>query len=239
MNIIRKFNDDGILAFEKMLDSFRETKKIDSNALTALLIDDRFSIELSFKIISPKQIGNNKFEIAKLLSETLDLENNPKLYYDKGLWSWLGAYLLETIVPIKKNTSDREFREKALYILESNNWTKYYRHLLSFPCWVYAELKEKGKIFLRGDIHERGEIVEQLASVHEIQRNKSIIEAATLLFYNSKNNDIFKGVASKNKGGTARRFRDVIQQLKLTFDLNAMGGIQIVKILPDEFKKWH
>jgi hypothetical protein len=239
MSTIRKFNSQGVSAFENLLDEFRAEKKIDAKKLNSLLVDPTFSSEIESGLKLPEKLGTKKYEIARAISVVLKLNQNPKLYYDKGLWTWLGASLLEILAPIRRGSSERDFREKALYVLESENWTKYYRHLLSFPCWVFAELGDKGKIFLRGEIHERGEIVEQLASVHEIQRNKSIVEAATLLFYNKKADDIYKGAASKNQPGTARRFRDVVQQFKLTFDLNAMDGTQIVGILPEEFKRWH
>lgn len=233
---IRKFNDEGIISFQEMLTKFIESKTIDLIALKTLLSDDGKTIVTDFDLPSFKSI--NKLEVAKKISDSLRLNENSNLYYEGRLWTWLAAYLLDSLVPMKKGTKERDFRETALYILESNNWKKYYRHLLSFPCWIFAELGEKGAIFLRGEIYERGEIVEQLASVNDIQRNKSIVEAATLLFYNPVKKDIYKGVASKNQGGTARRFRDVIQQFKLTFDLNAMNGSQIVKIMPFEFAKW-
>jgi len=97
----------------------------------------------------------------------------------------------------------------------------------------------KGKIYLRGQIFERGEIVEQLAAAKDIQRNPGIIEAATLLFYDELTDTIKKGAASSGEiGGTSVRFREVLQQFKMTFDLNAMNGTQIVSILPYEFDKW-
>ncbi|MBK8608469.1 MAG: hypothetical protein IPL84_00530 [Chitinophagaceae bacterium] len=91
---------------------------------------------------------------------------------------------------------------------------------------------------MRGNIFERGDLVEQLAAVYNIQRNPSIIEAATILFYNNESDSIYKGAVDKYKGGTARRFRMVLKQFQLTFDLNSMNGTQIVKILPGEFSRW-
>jgi hypothetical protein len=239
MPMLRKFNERGIEEFRDMLLTFSENKQIVNEELSILLIDDSLTNTLDTKLVDATAIGTAKYDIAKYLSDKLALKTNPKSYYDRGLWSWLAAYFLEALVPVRRNTTERAFHELALYILEPNKWTKYYRHLLAFPTWIYSELGDKGKIFLRGEAHERGEIVEQLASVNDIQRNTSIVEAASLLYYDVNNDLISKGAASKAKPGTARRFRDVIQQLKLTYDLNAMTGMQIVSVLPSEFDDWH
>ncbi|MBX2905166.1 MAG: hypothetical protein KF744_03955 [Taibaiella sp.] len=236
--IIKRFNKDGLIAFEDLLRQFRADKKIDAIKLIAVRDNPNFSDEIEGEYTLPTIKGTSKFEIARQISTALNLGENKNLYYDRGLWNWLSSYFLEKLVVVKKGTAELDFKEDALYQLETDSWNRYYRHLLAFPCWIYSELEEKGQIFLRGSIHERGEIVEQLAAVQDIQRNKGIVEAATILYYDEGKGSIVKGAASKDVGGTARRFREVIQQFKMTFDLNSMDGAQIVTILPMEFDKW-
>lgn len=236
--LIKRFNDEGIIKFNTLLQEFKIQKNINATKLLSLINDVELTEEIEGHKLIQIPANNNKFEIAKYLSELLDLQTNRRLYRDKGLWTWLSALMLELLVPFEKKSTQRDFKEKALYILESDTWNRYYRHLLAFASLTYTELGNKGKIFLRGPIFERGEIVEQLAAVYNIQRNSSIIEAATLLFYNAENDTIFKGAADKFKGGTARRLREVLKQFQLTFDLNSMDGPSIVRILPFEFKKW-
>lgn len=238
MTQIKKFNDNGVRAFEELLSKFREAREIDEKELTKLIEDTNLVVDIGVKVNIERKKNMKKFDLSKLLSDSLELHKNQKYYYDRGLWTWLSAFLLIDLVPLEKGGPERHFKENALYILEINKWTKYYRHLLAFPCWIYSELGEKGRIFLRGELYERGEIVEQLAAAKDIQRNISIVEAATLLYYDQRKDAIYKGAASKNQGGTARRFREVIQQIRMTFDLNAMTGSQIVGVLPNEFDKW-
>jgi hypothetical protein len=234
---IRAFTEDGIRKFEDCLIDFQFQKKIDTIKLSEILFDENITSEIDLNVLVEVPTDTKKYSVAKYLSELIDLKHNRQLYRDRGMWTWLSAFMLEILVPIKKN-GERDFREKALYVLESERWNRYYRHLLAFSTLTYAELLQKGKIFLRGNIYERGEIVEQLAAVYNIQRNKSIIEAATIMFYDPTNDTIVKGAANKTKGGTARRFREVLKQFQMTFDLNAMNGNQIVGILPFEFDKW-
>lgn len=238
MTCVRKFNEKGIIRFEELLDQFRSSKSIDTDKLIELTTSVELTNELAFEVFIETPETNEKYVVSKYLSELLGLRDHKELYRDRGLWTWISAYLLPILVPIQKDTGERVFKEKALYVLESKQWNKYYRHLLAFCALTYTELEQKGALFLRGKVYERGEIVEQLAAVYQIQRNKGIIEAASILFYNHETGTVKKGAASKNMGGTARRFREVLKQFQVTFDLNSMTGVQIVNILPVEFEKW-
>lgn len=238
MITIKRFNDRGIKKFEELLLEFRMCESIETTKLNELINNDQLTENVEIAIMIEIPHDRSKFAIAKYLSELLDIKNNRQFYRDEGLWTWISAYFLEILVPYKKKTRARDFKEKALYVLESSKWNRYYRHLLAFSTLTYTELQERGRIFLRGEIYERGEIVEQLAAVYRIQRNPSIIEAATILFYDPANDSIVKGAADKTKGGTARRFREVLKQFQMTFDLNAMNGAQIANILPFEFNRW-
>lgn len=235
---LKRFTESGIIQFATLIEKFRVEKSINEILLNDLLNNREFTEDIDGGLAIDIPKTNNKYEIAKYLSVLLELKTNRQLYRDSGLWTWLSAFMLDLLVPYKKNSTSRDFKENALYVLESNNYKRYYRHLLAFAALTYTEMEEKGRIFLRGEIYERGEIVEQLASVYNIQRNYSIIEAATILFYNKESDSINKGAADKFKGGSARRFREVLKQFQLTFDLNSMNGSQVVKILPTEFNKW-
>jgi hypothetical protein len=236
--LVKRFNDEGIIKFDELLQEFRMQKSIDDDKLSNLLNNIMFTEEVEGNIFIEMPMTKNKFEIAKYLSEILGLKSNRQFYRDNGLWTWLSAFMLDIIVPYMKNGKERDFKESALYVLKSTVYNRYYRHLLAFASLSFTELGEKGKVFLRGNIFERGDLVEQLAAVYNIQRNPSIIEAATILFYNNESDSIYKGAVDKYKGGTARRFRMVLKQFQLTFDLNSMNGTQIVKILPGEFSRW-
>ena len=240
---VRRFTEDGIREFEAMLINFRVAKKINKKELDELVFSDSYTTQ--FDDASPLILedNNNKYSIAKSISESLRLDENKELDKDKGLWTWFAAVMLVKLVPTDKKTGEARFsNENALYLYDPV-WNRYYRHLVAFPCLVYSSLGDKGRIFLRGNINERGEIVEQLASVQGVQRNPGIIEAITILYYEPAKDSVMKGAASKpneqkNLGGQARRLREVLNQFALTYDLNAMNGAQIVELLPSEFDRW-
>jgi len=239
---IRKFSNHGMLEFEYLLTKFRAENKIDDIQLNKLLFDDLYSS--SFEQAEPiiLEMDNNKYNIAKLISESLKLVDHPELDKDKGLWTWLSALMLKRLVKVNPKTNELKFSsDNSLYIYNPS-YNRYYRHLIAFPCLIYTRLGEVGeKIFLRGTIDERGELVEQLAANQEIQRNSGAIESATLLYYDELTGKIKKGAAGQANekiGGQAHRLRDVLKQFTLTYDLNAMNGKQIVELLPREFDRW-
>jgi hypothetical protein len=237
---LRKFNNSGLKAFASLIEEFRQKNDIDKSKLIELVFNDEFTEIVNGIESIEETLTAKKIEVAKYLSETLDLKNNRNFYYDIGLWAWLSAFYFELLIPKSSSGQLKFSRDNSLYIpmplLPRNRW---HRHLLAFATWVYTDLGQKGKIYLRGQIYERGEIVEQLGAASNIQRNEGIIEAATVLFYDEKTDTIKRGAASGGESaGTSVRFREVLQQFKITFDLNAMNGLQIVRILPQEFDRW-
>jgi hypothetical protein len=240
---VRRFTEHGIREFEAMLVNFRAAKKIDEEELYKLVFSDLYTTPFDDAAPITLEADNNKYTIAKSISESLKLDENKELDKDKGLWTWFSALMLVRLVPTDKKTGEAKFsNDNALYLYDPA-WNRYYRHLVAFPCLVYSSLGDKGRIFLRGSINERGEIVEQLASVQDVQRNPGVIEAITILYYDPTKDDVMKGAASKpneerNLGGQARRLREVLKQFALTYDLNAMNGTQIVELLPREFDRW-
>lgn len=235
---IRRFNELGIQQFDELLFKFRQLKAISDDELEKVAFSDASSSLVVDSTPLELPSSNNKLEIVQAIITALNLQNNEQLFNDRGLWTWLSALLLKRLSPPDKKTGEVRFNERALYVLETQEWKRYYRHLVAFPCVIQCTIGEGGRVFLRGDISERGEAVEQLSSVHDIQRNPGILEAATLLYYDDEKGDMRRGITSKDAGGSIRRFREVIKQFKVTYDLNAMSGQQIAKLLPSEFSKW-
>lgn len=240
---LRRFSEQGIQEFENLVVSFRASRKIDDTLLFSLVFSDNFTNFIEDFGEIDMSLDVNKFQFAKSISEILNLPVNKVLDRDKGLWTWISALMLKKLVTINEKTQEAKFgNDNALYVYD-HSWKRYYRHLIAFPCLVFSTLGENGRVFLRGKISERGEIVEQLASVQEVQRNPGVIEAITILYYDPIKDDVVRGAASKpneNKdiGGQARRLREVLGQFALTFDLNAMSGPDIVNLLPKEFDRW-
>jgi hypothetical protein len=232
---VRVFNDTGLNEFERIIGELRNgnLKSIPED----LLFNEDYTSSQEPIINIEKVDFKNKNELIPYLTEKLNLRNNKYLYFDKGLWSWLAAFYFDNVCPPDGN-GKRKINETAFYLLKDpKNYTKFYRHLLAYPCRVYSELDDSSKIFLIGSFARRGEVTEQFGAYQEIALNKGIIDAANILYWDSVTKNLKRGAAGKG-GGSARRLVRIIRQYQMTYDLNSMKGNEIVSLLPTEFIKW-
>ncbi len=233
---IRKFNEDGLNEFERIITELRNNNI--HEIPTELLYDKKYS-DVFEPIINIEMVNyKNKNELIPYLVEILKLRTNKYLYFDKGIWSWLAALFFENVCPVD-GSGKRKIKETAFYVLrDPKNYTKFYRHLLAYPSRIYAELAESSRIFLIGNFSKRGEITEQFGAYQEIALNKGILDAANILYWDDESKNIKRGAAGKG-GGSARRLVRIIRQYQLTYDLNSMKGNEIVNLLPNEFSRWN
>lgn len=232
---VRAFNDSGLNEFEKYI---LEIKNENIHSIPDdFLYDDTFSSVLE-PVINIEQIDyKNKNELIPYIVEMLELLSNKQFYFNKGLWSWLGAFYFDNICPADV-AGKRKVNEPAFYLLrDPKNYTKFYRHLLAYPSRIYTEIGDSSKIFLIGSFLKRGEITEQFGAYQEIALNKSILDAACLMYWDNSTNNLKRGAAGKG-AGSARRLVRIIRQYQLTYDLNSMRGDEIALLMPNEFSKW-
>jgi hypothetical protein len=233
---IRVLNEIGILEFENQIAEIRQQRRDSIDPL--LLTDNTFSGDFEKEIHIDLINFNTKKEISRYLSEKIDLKNNKHLYYNIYLWSWLSVAYFDLVCP-RPGTKPRKVNETAKYILrEPKNWRRYYRHLLACPARLYCELGDLSDAFLSSPIHIWGDFHEQLTAYQSIATNRPLIETASKLYWDSSTQKLKKGSGSKG-AGTPRRFSDLVGQLELTFDLNAMLSDDLYGLLPQsEFNRW-
>lgn len=232
---IRIFNEDGLNEFERIINEIRNGNM---NMVPEDLIYGSNFTELLDPEVNVENVDfKNKNELIPYLTDRLALRTNKHLYFDKGMWTWLAAFFFDNICPADGH-GKRKVNESALYLLrDPKNYTKYYRHLLAYPCRIYAELGDSSKIFLIGTFQKRGEITEQFGAYQKIALNKGILDAANQLYWDEVKENLKRGAASKG-AGSARRLVRIIRQYQMTYDLNSMSGKEIVGLLPQEFAKW-
>ncbi len=232
---IRTFNEAGLNEFEHIISEIRNNNL--NTIPEDLLINENYSSVYEPIINIEKVEYKNKNELVPYVVNHLNLQTNKHMYFDKGLWTWLSAFYFDNICPVEGN-GKRKVKETAFYILrDPKNYTKFYRHLLAYPARIFSELDKSSRIFLIGNFTKRGEITEQFGAYQEIALNKGILDAANILYWDENTEKLKKGAAGKG-AGSARRLVRIIRQYQLTYDLNSMGGNEIVTMLPNEFSKW-
>lgn len=185
----------------------------------------------------------NKFKLASYFYEKLHKFGPEQIDHNPGIWNWLSLYYFDQLCPEKDGK--RKALKQYFYVLPPTHDTfyfrHYYRHLLSGPYRIFRLHKERSEALLSYPIYEHADMLEQVASYQELITNQGVVEAITELYFQAKNGKPYeakKGATDRKKPGNIRRFKDIINQLDLTFDVYNLHGKQIVELLPDEFVNW-
>ncbi|MFA4852595.1 MAG: hypothetical protein WC599_08760 [Bacteroidales bacterium] len=232
---LRRFNELGIEEFRRELHLIKnnEGEEIPISLLTDGYLCEIVHIEIKME----QKTFITKEEIVKYIFDKISRLSGKNIFYDSGLWSWLAAFYFDSVCP-KKKSGERKVGEDSRYILNPEEWNKYYRHLLASPFRLFKELSTLAKIYLAGTPDVNGELLESLASRQEIATCRGVIEAAEMLFWDKNKNNIKRGVRGKGRGSVRRLAGATIPQFQMTYDLNSMNGTDVIQLLPDEYKDW-
>lgn len=235
---IRQFNNEGLAQFSKYLEEIkiRSQDRLPHDFVT----DNAYSIELTDDISIEIKFFENKSDFITYLYPLVRKIRIDNLYYRSSLWSWLAAAYFDTLCP-QLDDGSRKIESLDRYILNTNQWNRYYRHLIASPLRLYHEIGDDNlsKIYLFGRANRHGDILEQLASRQEIATVKGILDAVIKLYWDKDRSRPKLGTTNRNKPGNIRRLAgSVIPQFQMTYDLNSMTGEDILKLLPKEFDDW-
>ncbi|MFV2045277.1 MAG: hypothetical protein ACC700_18845, partial [Anaerolineales bacterium] len=163
---LRFFNTEGLLKFRHELDSLSTDPRhpIDFDWIH----EDEFSDRVSPGIQLEDRKLSTKLEAADFLAPVLQGIELRDKYYHQGLWSWLSAYLLDSVCPAKNGQRSSPGRSYRHIPPANRNWRTVYRHLLAGPIRIYELHDYKSKILLNASIDVLGDFMEQLASRQEI-----------------------------------------------------------------------
>jgi hypothetical protein len=183
----------------------------------------------------------SRFEFAQYASQMLDhvAWRVTDVDRDRGLWSWMALAMIDELAPVAQDGS-RRLGERSRWILVTEDYRRYYRHLLASPYRIYRthwENPERAMALLATPLDRPGEVVEQFASRQEIVSNPQLQELITLLYYDRSSRSLRRGAGGKGSG-SSRRLADVLAQLDMTWDIYGMGADQLVALLPEEFERF-
>ncbi|NLO02892.1 MAG: hypothetical protein GX126_11365 [Bacteroidales bacterium] len=232
--MLREFTETGLEVFRTFLSETREGNR--EGFPDEILNSPNHTNLLGPGVNIKKRVFTTKKEMVLYIHKNLSRLSVIPIP-NVGLWSWLAAFYFDSICPLTEG--QRKVLENAKYILDTENWRKYNRHLIAAPVRLRIELGDLAEIYLAGPPNKHGDFIEQITGRQEIAVSKGIIKAATILYWDKKKERIKKGALNKKGAGVVRRFvKDIIPQFQMTYDLNAMSGNQIVDLLPPEFSYW-
>lgn len=228
---LREFNADGIQEAHSFLEALRTGEALPIPF--ELLEDDDLSSELPVSLKGLANSFESRFDMALRMNTVLAPVLNSPRADSVGMWTWLALLYLDTLAPPKADGS-RKIGDQALYILEPDNWRRYYRHLLAGPCRVmrahWDELHVTQAI-LAGKPSVPGELYEQIASRQEVITSAALLRLTRRLYWDASTKGLKRGAASKG-AGSARRLAALLLQLDLTWDFVEMTDDAMINLLP-------
>lgn len=233
MNLaLRKLNEEGTSEFRNYLDGIRHG--IDSGPPIALLTNPDTSDEIDIEVLLSNKRFATRFDLGVYLVEKLNVLNQTEISHDTGIWSWLGLFYFEQLAPV--SGGKRRLAENYSYIL-SPDYKHHPRHSVRTTYVFVRDFGPTVQFMFSKALHERGEIVEQLAARQEFASCKGVIECAHDLYSDPHRKTFKRGAASKGKG-SIRRFITVLGQFNLTYDIGSLSSQTLMAMLPGEFDRF-
>jgi hypothetical protein len=233
---LKVMNIAGIKAFQEYLSKLKSDGTLEKPDYNT----GEYSYEYGKECVMLDDINpiSTRMQLAQYLDKvfTENSIHRSEVIGDRGLWTWLSYAWFDRLAP--KDAGFRKVKEYYSYVYVPS-YRRSYRHSIASAYLLYTGLGESlSRLFLECDINEHNDFVEQLASSGYIVSNKSIIEAAHLLYWDSVSGKAKRGSQTRNKTGTLRRFISVLGQLEINYDIYTATSEEILNLLPSEFDKW-
>lgn len=187
-----------------------------------------------------QQKCDTKLDFARHLVGELSGVEPALIDYDAGFWNWMALFHFDTICPMDEN-GRRSLLKPWCYLLHSTSLA-FARHLCRTPWALYRLYGESSAPVLNGVRRlatapfQHNDSCEQFVAGGDLFRSSSRFHAAVQLFSDPQRERMLRGsLSSKAPPGSLRRFKQVLQQLGRTYDLDGMGAEAILELLPSEF----
>lgn len=203
VRVLRRFTDAGMAPLSRRLD------QIDLGATSEfedLLDDPRLTEVVAEDITVQIRPLADRMDASAYLDPIVTAARAvlPDVLRDRGLWTWLAIAWMDHLAPIEGGR--RKLKERARWVLEAENWQRYYRHLLAGPYFIYnvhRDDPERARALLLNPVNKPGEVVEQFASRQDLVRARGVMGAVTALYVGNAG-QFKRGAAGKDTPGGAR-----------------------------------
>lgn len=234
---LHRLTPAGIERFQKFLDS---QKAVEAEVFNAEMLFDPSCAEIAgsgpeVPLECKVQTRLDAVVLVDSIISTAELDD-PVL--DRGVWCWLSWLWFDSLCPTSES-GQRDPKGSARWVLNLE-YTRYYRHLLAGPWYVYnahRDNPERALALLLASVNRHSELFEQIASSQERVSNPGLIEMVTRLYYDPLGKKLRRGHGDKKNGGP-RRLVKVVRQLDMVWDLYSMSADQFLSLLPSEFDRF-
>lgn len=234
---LKRLTPAGIDLFESWLDRLRDEPA--AEVPKELLDDASLSAPAESVAELEPRAFTNRLDWGRYFDRQVSEVPTARLLDDRGLWCWLTVLLFDQVCP-RDGHGRRRIGQRARYVPTGSDYKTYYRHLLEGP-WrlVRAHRDNPSRLvaILAGSLDRPGELYEQLASRQELATSATVVEAATILYFDAATGRLKRGAGGAGRG-SPRRLADVLLQFDLTHDIYSMSPGELIRLLPKEFDRF-
>ncbi len=240
---IKKFNDDGIIAFKKFLKDNRSSYDISGVPLhfpdfhneKNLINDIGKSIQ-----INPSETFADKYEMGVYLNSILKFS---EFKNDHTVWNWLSSLFYNEITKGKPNDIEQYILEPSV----SGYFKLAYRHRIFMSVQLVSEYEDDWCKFILKDAQPsiHGDRIEQLCGNRYNLYNKKIRRILMDIYQDEKTllpkRGIFNKEIKDDDKGSVRRFNSTIRnRMRKYYDIFDMSTKDFINVSGKELKtsKW-
>jgi len=227
---VRSLTPEGIERANVLLDAMKAGEP--ATVSPEFLNHPDFSDDTGISIGKPPAF-ESRYNLALWLNQQLDGTSMVGGVLKIGTWTWLTMALLDVVAPVRADGT-RNIGARPLYVLEPDNWRRYYRHLLAGPVLVMrAHWGDLGitQAILAGKPHIPGELYEQIASRQEVVTSHAVVALTRKLYWDAQTKALKRGSGGKG-AGSPRRLSSLLEQLDVTWDFGEMTEDSLIALLP-------
>ena len=246
---LRRFNEKGIAAFQKLIDD--EKKDIDPKKaaevdgtfidnVKKLTLDEDLTEKLEVDIpIDNNQMFSTRKEFGELVIDLVGKHNDSFGYSNQGFWSWISAVYIDQLLEKTKDGNRYKLWAAYRYIPIDWNTLRFYRHLAFSSYWVSCLGDMPAKFFLGIPMNVHSEAIEQLLTrAKDTIAIPCVAEAAIKLYVKEHGGLKPKTIGRKTPGSAYRLATVISPQLQMNFDLHELNCDSFLELLPKEFDDW-
>ena len=232
---VRRLTADGIQRAKEFLTYMREHPRAKREPPRDLLFGERYSRPFRETV----RVERRPFRTRRDAAEYFAPKFAPirHLVADHaGLWSWLGMYYFANTVRVKGDEVQLSPLDERFVVddRESSSYRQRYRHYLWSSWRLYDSHGESVSFLLDQEITAFPAIMQRALGSVFIFNSVGVIQ--TMLRLYTANGKMKRGFR-EGFGGLAK-FVLVLSQLERTYDVYGMSPNALVRILPQEFRRW-
>ncbi len=229
---VLSFNDAGTAEFVRRIEALRRGDQVD--------MDDGFALDatLTEPVRPAAKVGRPRLTTKREAGEYLNSKISRVLKglgpKQPGLWNWLSAWLWGSVCP-----PGRKPLSPLYYVYGYGHASRKGQHLLAVSTLLFQKFPGC-RLLLNGPLYSLSGVVHEVNTRLALVRIPCLGELLDRLYWDEAAQRPKSGLVdvAPKAGDLRHRLPVCVQQLEMTYDLQALSADQLLDLLGPEFQQW-